>query len=99
MTSKPFTADDYACGIRDLQFRKGAELERRCNEIADSLHREMTRQAVSSAALRIGLEESVRLQSHYADLLNMHDGGERRPFKNADEWIARLRETGKLPKG
>jgi hypothetical protein len=48
--------------------------------------------------LRIALEESVKLQSHYADLLNMHDGGERIVFKSAEEWIERLREVGKIPK-
>lgn len=39
------------------------------------------------------LEESVKLQSHYAHLLNMHDGGLRNTFENSEEWIARLRET------
>jgi hypothetical protein len=48
--------------------------------------------------LRIALEESLRLQSHYAELLNMHDGGRRIGFKDVDAWIARLRETGTLPK-
>jgi len=48
--------------------------------------------------LRIALEESVKLQSHYAELLNLHDGGKRVGFKNADAWIERLRETGTLPK-
>jgi hypothetical protein len=39
------------------------------------------------------LEESLKLQSHYAYLLNAHDGGERIGFATADKWIARLRET------
>jgi hypothetical protein len=47
--------------------------------------------------LRTALEESVKLQSHYAELLNMHDGGRRIGFANADAWIARLRVTGTLP--
>jgi len=42
------------------------------------------------------LEESLKLQSHYAELLNMHDGGERIGFSSADAWIERLRECGKL---
>lgn len=50
------------------------------------------------AEVKIALEESVRLQSHYADLLNMHDGGQRIVFKSADEWVRRLREIGKTPK-
>lgn len=40
--------------------------------------------------LRTALEESVKLQSHYAKLLNMHDGGNRIPFENADQWIRRI---------
>lgn len=47
-------------------------------------------------ALQIALAESVKLQSHYATLLNMHDGGERRPFATVEAWIERLRETGKI---
>jgi len=40
--------------------------------------------------LKEALEESVKLQSHYAGILNMYDGGERMQFKNADEWMKRL---------
>ena len=36
------------------------------------------------------LDESVKLQSHYAKLLNMHDGGERMVFNSTEEWLARL---------
>lgn len=39
------------------------------------------------------LKESIKLQRHYAYLLNMHDGGRRRLFENYEEWIERLRET------
>lgn len=46
--------------------------------------------------LRVALEESVKLQSHYATLLNMHDGGERRPFDSVEAWLARLVETGTI---
>lgn len=42
------------------------------------------------------LEESVKLQSHYAVLLNMYDGGERHEFASAAEWIDRLRDCGKF---
>ena len=41
--------------------------------------------------LEEALKESVKLQSHYAKLLNMYDGGERLQFNNADEWVDRLR--------
>ena len=39
------------------------------------------------------LEESVKLQSHYAELLNMFDNGQRLQFKNANEWLLRLRKN------
>ena len=48
------------------------------------------------ARLQKALDESVKLQAHYANLINMHDGGQRRVFKTSDEWIARLEETGTL---
>lgn len=41
-------------------------------------------------ALREALDESVRLQSHYAALLNDYDGGKRMRF-NSDTWLSRLR--------
>jgi hypothetical protein len=41
--------------------------------------------------LREALEKSVKLQTHYAGLLNIWDGGQRMYFKDADEWLARLR--------
>ena len=47
--------------------------------------------------LQEALEESVKLQSHYAKLLNMHDGGKRIGFANAQAWLDRLaalREKG-----
>lgn len=49
------------------------------------------------ATLRTALEESIKLQSHYARLLNMYDGGDRLSFPNAEAWIRRLVECGKLP--
>jgi hypothetical protein len=49
-----------------------------------------------AAELGFALEESIKLQSHYAALLNEYDGGKRLQFANADEWIARLRATGRL---
>jgi hypothetical protein len=53
--------------------------------------------AVDVTELRVALAESVKLQSHYASLLNMYDGGRRIGFEDADAWIARLREMGTLP--
>jgi hypothetical protein len=48
--------------------------------------------------LEYALEESIKLQSHYADLLNMYDGGQRIKFNNAKEWLLRLRELDKKKK-
>lgn len=42
--------------------------------------------------LRKALDESVSLQSHYAGLLNMHDGGKRLQFATAQDWLGRLRD-------
>ena len=42
------------------------------------------------AKLEEALEQSVELQSHYAELLNMHDGGQRLTFANAEAWLDRL---------
>jgi len=47
--------------------------------------------------LRIALSESLKLQKHYAKLLNQYDGGERMIFGSISEWIDRLRVIGKLP--
>jgi hypothetical protein len=43
--------------------------------------------------LKDALEESVRLQSHYAELLNTYDGGERLTFVDGEAWMARIRKT------
>lgn len=48
--------------------------------------------------LRQALEESVKLQSHYAGLLNMHDGGQRMTF-TVDSWLARLNQCDGCRRG
>lgn len=48
------------------------------------------------AELKIALQESIKLQSHYANLLNMHDGGARMLFGSPEKWIERLRECGTI---
>ena len=42
--------------------------------------------------LKEALEESVKLQAHYAKLLNMYDEGKRIIFKNSQQWLDRLQE-------
>lgn len=48
-------------------------------------------------ALRVALAESVKLQAHYAELLNQYDGGKRMIFKTPEAWMARLKETKTPP--
>ena len=52
--------------------------------------------AVTKTELLIALRESVRLQSHYAKLLNVWDRGHRVSFSDAEAWVERLRMTGHL---
>jgi hypothetical protein len=47
--------------------------------------------------LKIALRESVNLQGHYAQLLNMWDGGERIEFRSAEEWLDLLEFLRLLP--
>lgn len=54
-------------------------------------HEMMTETARALDEMRSALEQSVRLQSHYARLLNDYDGGERMQFRNAGEWLRRLK--------
>lgn len=51
---------------------------------------ELARARQRIALLEEALEESVQLQSHYAMLLNMYDGGKRIGFADAQAWIDRL---------
>lgn len=49
----------------------------------------------SHADLVAALKESIKLQSHYANLLNMQDGGNRLTFEHPAEWINRLATLAK----
>ena len=51
---------------------------------------------VTKTELLIALRESVRLQTHYAKLLNVWDQGHRVGFTDAEAWIERLKQTGHL---
>jgi hypothetical protein len=52
-------------------------------------------QAEKIARLSEALSASVKLQSHYAKLLNSWDGGERMTFDDAEAWLRRLDEVRK----
>jgi hypothetical protein len=58
--------------------------------------RQLIRATERTEKIRSALEQSVQLQSHYANLLNMHDGGKRVTFPNADAWMVRLLSLDKL---
>ena len=45
----------------------------------------------SKEELEKALYESLKLQSHYAELLNMYDNGRRMQFDTVEKWIDRLR--------
>jgi hypothetical protein len=48
------------------------------------------------AELVLALEESLKLQTHYARMLNDYDGGERMGFHTVQDWLNRLHEIGTL---
>lgn len=54
------------------------------------IERGRTEGEAAIALLRRALAESLRLQSHYAMLLNMQDGGQRMRFDSVDAWLERL---------
>ena len=83
--------------------RKGGEDAEACPNDGTMLRRKTWKEAFEESAdsgyeLMLALIESVKLQSHYAMLLNMHDGGERMQFSCPAEWIERLKVCGTIPK-
>jgi len=68
-----------------------ADLDRRIASLCEAFENEKRRRVAACETLW----ESVKLQSHYAVLLNHLDGGERLTFASADEWIARLVQVGR----
>ena len=74
---------------RILLPRAVAEIKRLQNQRSElfSAANEMQQEI---ASLKAALEESVKLQAHYAELLNMHDGGKRIVFQSTDDWLARM---------
>jgi len=58
---------------------------------APAIAEQMRRDREDAERQAEALDESVKLQSHYAALLNMHDGGKRMVFANSEEWMNRLK--------
>lgn len=69
--------------------------EERAEALRQDLHQTLDQGHRQIALLYAALEESVKLQSHYAGLLNQYDGGQRLVFLDADAWIARLAATAR----
>jgi len=73
-----------------------ADVEHYRNKIMDIFEEERVEiripKEVSKSAYLIALEESLKLQAHYARLLNDYDGGKRRIFKSVSEWLERLQD-------
>ena len=84
--------------LRDLDLVKREDFEA-VKDMARLAREENEALKTRVAALEAALEKSVKLQSHYAELLNDYDDGQRLSFENADAWIARLalldKEVGK----
>lgn len=68
------------------------QLKARGLVLAEMVQQEATIAALFArmAKLEGALEQSVELQSHYAELLNMYDGGQRLTFANVEAWLDRL---------
>lgn len=74
------------CRQMDGTIRVAAEALKRANSLAES--------TLEPQSLSIALEESVKLQSHYASILNQYDGGQRLQFDCAERWLRRLALLG-----
>ena len=79
----------------EIGVREGGEEPDNCPNDGDPMRRMTWKEAYENSAkhsheMMLALIESVKLQSHYASLLNMHDGGKRREFTCPAEWIQRL---------
>lgn len=92
MTKKPLSIEQELRSMRSI-CEKGCE--GRCKHCPDDLMRDA---ATEIETLRIALSESVKLQSHYADILNMEDSGRRIIFADANAWVERLRTIGVIKK-
>jgi hypothetical protein len=82
--------------VTHLVDMEGARLDRRKPQDKSAITE------LSTDELITALQESLKLQRHYAKLINMHDGGERATWDGVSDaampevWIQRLRETGAL---
>jgi len=70
----------------------------RYDQTAPDLQRKIVAHLVSEyQCLATALAEMVKLQAHYAKLLNEYDQGERVSFPDAQTWLDRMADLGKIP--
>lgn len=72
-----------------------AEVMNPCRAKSEQEHvaaREIEKLRNQLEIVTLGLRESVKLQSHYAGLLNIYDGGQRTVFQSSGQWLLRLAE-------
>jgi len=55
-------------------------------------HKAVSNLVLEMLEVKEALDKSVKLQSHYAKLLNQYDGRERICFSNEEEWLKELRK-------
>lgn len=84
-----------------IGIRKDGEEADPCPNDGETMNRVTWKDAYLESAdsgheLMLALIESVKLQSHYAELLNDHDAGERSTFSCPAEWIERLKRCGTI---
>jgi hypothetical protein len=85
---KQFAAERERC---ERGLCKGAALMSvACDKSKQQLRVQLAERDAARQPLVDALEESVKLQAHYAKLLNMHDGGCRHAFFDGKEWMERL---------
>lgn len=59
--------------------------------IDEEINKELENPVMNKNIYLSALEESLKLQTHYAKLLNQYDGGKRIIFKSVSEWLKRLK--------
>ena len=77
----------------DIAVYVGQPMQDAMEELANFIQE---KQKTATANLVTALAESVKLQSHYAMLLNGWDGGERLQFPTTQDWINRLIAVGTI---
>jgi len=81
--------------LRDMSFSSREDAVRSQDRLShhDGWHAAMSfLSAIVINNLGIALDESVKLQSHYASILNQYDGGQRLLFASVEQWLDRLDE-------